>query len=114
VIVGRGGVELELTITNLVDPEGAALVEAALARDPDDHDEDEVLDDEVFDDDVSVPAGGSPLAVTARRGGSVVGVARGWSHPQLQGEVTLVAVAAEHHAQGIGRQVHAALERALH
>lgn len=108
VVVGRGGVELELTTSDLVDPEGVALVAAAVARDPADRDEDEVLDG-----DTSVPAGATPVVVTARRAGSVVGVAQGWSHPQLQGEVTLVAVAIDHHAQGVGRQVRQFLIHAM-
>jgi 2'-5' RNA ligase len=109
-IVGRGGVELELTTTSLVDPEGVAVLEAARARDPADQDDDELLDEV---DGAGVPAGAAPVVVTARRSARVVGVALGWSHPQLQGEVTIVAVAPEHHGQGIGRQLHAALESAI-
>lgn len=107
-VVGRGGVELELTTTALVDPEGMALVEGAQARPPEDAD-----DDEVLDGDLAVPAGARRVVVTARRGGSVVAVAQGWSHPQLQGDVALIAVAPDHHDQGVGRQVRAALESTI-
>lgn len=48
-VVGRGGLPLELSVTNIVDPEGWALLQR------------------------------QPFAITARREGNVVGVASGWT-----------------------------------
>lgn len=58
-VVGRGGLPLELTVSELADPEAVAL---AGAHGP----------------AVALPAGADPFTVTARRDGRVVGVARGW------------------------------------
>lgn len=52
-VVGRGGLEIELSVTDRLDPEAAAFSA------------------------VEWGAGPAPLAVTARRGGQVVGVAEG-------------------------------------
>jgi 2'-5' RNA ligase len=111
-VVGRGGVELELTTSELVDPEGLVLVDAALAPDREGPDRESQDDDEVLDGDATLPAGAAPVVITARRAGTVVAVGRGWRHPHLHGEVTLVAVAPDHHDQGIGAQVAAALASA--
>ena len=59
VIVGRGGLPLELTPSELIDPEAVtAMGEADVAEGP---------------------TGVRPLVVTARREGSVVGVVHGWT-----------------------------------
>jgi 2'-5' RNA ligase len=61
-VVGRGGLELELTASELVDPEAAAALDGGEepAR-------------------VFAPPGARPLVVTGRREGEVVGLARGWT-----------------------------------
>lgn len=85
-VVGRGGVEIELTVTDRPDPEAAALLAVDSAADD-----------------------GRPWAVTARVGGRVAGAAWGWS----SGSVAIladIAVAAAHRGAGIGRQLLAAVE----
>jgi 2'-5' RNA ligase len=96
-IVGRGGVELELTTSTLVDPEALAL-EADHARPADEPARPDVL--EVVD----LPEGARPLVVTARRAGAVVGMVRGWSR---DGEATETAVVVhpDHRGQGVARQL---------
>ena len=68
VIVGRGGLEVELTAGRWVDPE------AVLVLDPADADAD--ADAENREDR---PSDARPLAVVARREGRVVGVLTGWT-----------------------------------
>jgi 2'-5' RNA ligase len=68
VIVGRGGLEVELTAGRWVDPE------AALALDP--PDADAHADPEEGEDG---PPDARPLVVVARREGEVVGVLAGWT-----------------------------------
>ncbi len=90
-VVGRGGIEVELSVTARPDPEAAALlaVDGGTSR--------QGLGD------------GRPWAVTARLGDRVAGAAWGWS----SGTVTIVAdlaVATVHRGQGIGRRVLAAVE----
>ena len=82
VIVGRGGLPLELTPGTVVDLE-AALV--ATARSP-------------------VPPGATPLVVTARRDGRVVGVLQGWTAAG-GGRITAVDVAAEAAADEVDRHL---------
>jgi len=70
-VVARGGLEVELTATELVDPEGAAALppdRTLPAADPDG------------------PDGRRPLVVTARRDRAVLGVAAGWT----SGDVALL------------------------
>jgi len=62
-IVGRGGLELELTPGRLVDPEAGLAV----------HPDGEVEGAE------PAPNGAEPLVVVARREGQVVGVVQGWT-----------------------------------
>lgn len=70
-VVGRGGFEVEVTVTRLVDPEAAALGAAALPS---------LLPlPDVEADRASVPAGAVPLVVTARHDGAVVGLVQGWA-----------------------------------
>jgi GNAT superfamily N-acetyltransferase len=85
-VVGRGGVELELAVTDRPDPEAAALMAVDGAGED-----------------------GRPWAVTARIGGRVAGAAWGWS----SGSVAILAdlaVAAAHRGQGIGAKLLAAIE----
>jgi 2'-5' RNA ligase len=96
-IVGRGGVELELTPSTLVDPEAAAFDEAHRPADV------------AFAVTSPEPEGGRPLVVTARRGGEVVGLAVGWSRG-ADAEMTSVLVHADHRRQGVALQ----LSRAFH
>lgn len=95
-VVGRGGIELELSVSEHLDPE--ASVFAAQAWDtyrieslgPDARDGDE-------------------FAIAARREGVVVGVAHGWTH----GGVALLRdliVAGQERGQGIGSKLLAAFE----
>ena len=84
-VIGRGGIEIELTVTARPDPEAAALL------------------------DIESTADGRPWAVTARIGSRVVGTAWGWS----SGSVAIVAdlaVASAHRGQGVGRKLLAAVE----
>lgn len=84
-VVGRGGVEIELSITARPDPESAALLAVDGAGE------------------------GRPFAVSARRDGRVAGAAWGWT----SGSVAVVAdltVATAHRGQGIGRKLLDAVE----
>jgi 2'-5' RNA ligase len=99
IVVGRGGVELDLSVTRLVDPECVAFETGA------------------WPDDAPVvpagdhPVGAVPLVVAARRRGAVVGVTRGWvlgGH----GEIRSVLVAAGERGQGIARHLAAAFDHA--
>jgi GNAT superfamily N-acetyltransferase len=86
-VVGRGGVELAVTVADRPDPEAAALLAV----------------------DGAAGGEGRPWAVTARIGERVAGAAWGWS----SGSVAIVAdlaVATAHRGQGIGRKVLAAVE----
>jgi 2'-5' RNA ligase len=96
-IVGRGGVELELTRSWLVDPEASAFETEVWTR----------LQALPPDDLASPP--GRPLVVTARRAGVVVGLARGWCHP-AGSELVTVVVHEAHRGQGIARQLRLAFE----
>ncbi|MDP9388215.1 MAG: 2'-5' RNA ligase family protein, partial [Actinomycetota bacterium] len=80
-VVGRGGLALELSVTDRLDPEGAALV----------------ADDR------------RPFAVSARRDGVVVGVARGATAAE-EAELAALAVAAAERGQGIGSRLLAEVE----
>lgn len=94
-VVGRGGIDLELTDSRLVDLEARALLAGAA------------------DDDAVVPAppaGAEPVVVTARRAAAVVGVGWGWRHPQLGGEVDAVRVHPDHRGLGADEHIRARLE----
>jgi 2'-5' RNA ligase/GNAT superfamily N-acetyltransferase len=84
-VVGRGSLPLEVTISGRPDLEAAAL----LAIDAD--------------------APGLPFAVTARRDGTVVAAAWGWTAGDRL-EVADLVVAAAHRGQGVGRHLVAAVE----
>ena len=81
IVVGRGGLELELTPGELVDPEAAVAAGLVRGRARPSR-------------DVVVPDGGRTLVVAARRDGRVVGLARGWTTP-ASAELVDVWVAAD-------------------
>jgi 2'-5' RNA ligase/GNAT superfamily N-acetyltransferase len=86
-VVGRGGLEVELTVTARPEPEGAALLAV----------------------DGAGAGEGRPFAVNARLGERVAGAAWGWT----SGSVAIIAdlaVADAHRNKGIGRKVLAAVE----
>jgi ribosomal protein S18 acetylase RimI-like enzyme len=91
VVVGRGGLPLELTTGEHPDPESARLLAWSHPRS---------LDGEP----------GGPVAVAARRDGEVVGVAHGWSVGPLTRLAELV-VAEGARRQGVGAHLLAAFER---
>ncbi len=91
-VVGRGGVELELAVTRLLDPEAKAF-EAHVRS-----------DDGPVPVATDAPSGTESLVVTARRRGAVVGVARGWSGAGAQ-DLVSVMVDGEQRNQGIARQM---------
>jgi len=84
-VVGRGGLPLEVSVSDRPDPEAASLL--ALER--------EVV--------------GRTFAVSARRDGSVLAAAWGWASGDHL-ELADLTVAAAHRRQGIGRHVLAAVE----
>ncbi|CAN5200718.1 hypothetical protein BH18ACT4_BH18ACT4_13700 [soil metagenome] len=67
-VVGRGGLPIEMWFSDAPDPDTAAL----------------------FGDVDAVPMGATPVTVTARREGAVLGAARGW---RRDGSITLETVA---------------------
>jgi len=67
VIVGRGGLPIELTASEQLDPEAAAALAAA---------GDAAIGYQVV---APAPVGGRPLVVVARQEGAVVAVAQGWT-----------------------------------
>jgi 2'-5' RNA ligase len=85
-VVGRGGLELELTVSDGTDPEAAGLLAASAAL-PD----------------------GRPFAVTARRDGSAVGLACGWTAASTAC-LTALVVADRARREGVGRHLLAAVE----
>ena len=95
-VIGRGGLPLELTTGERLDPEGQALLDRSWAA----------LDPVVFGDGWRPR---EPVAITARREDEVVGVAAGW----VGGGVAYLAdlmVAADARGQGIGSHLLAAFE----
>lgn len=84
-VVGRGGLPVEVTLTERPDPEAEALLATG-----GDH--------------------GQPLAVAARRDGELVGAAHGWSAGPLTRLAGLV-VAEGARRQGVGAHLLAAVER---
>ncbi len=92
-VVGRGGLELELTVSERLDPQARAVQEREWA----------VVDHERHGDDWP-----RDLAVTARREGQVVGTAVGWT-AGAGAYVSDLIVAAGHRGQGVGAHLVAAL-----
>lgn len=91
-IVGRGGIEIELARSTLVDPEAAGF---------------ERREYEAIDEPLPgrrLPAGATPIVITARRRAAVVGLARGWSR-EGEREIQSLLVGAVDRGQGIGRHL---------
>ncbi len=91
-VIGRGGLELELTVTDALDPAGRAFQRRELA---------------MFDHDRRGATVPRDLVVTARRDGEVVGTARGWTSGPSAHLGDLI-VAAAHRRQGVGAHLVAA------
>ena len=91
-VVGRGGLELELSVTERLDPEAAAWAEREWR---------------LVDDRRPAEARLRRLAVTARREGEVAGTAVGWTSGAGAHVVDLV-VAAASRGEGIGSHLVAA------
>jgi 2'-5' RNA ligase len=87
-VIGRGGLALELTASRLIDPEGAALLEALGTE--------------------SRPPAAQQLVITARRDGEAAGLAVAWSTPD--GGRVAVLVAPSYRQQGVGSHLLAAVE----
>jgi len=98
-IVGRGGIELELSRSTLVDPEAIGFEQR----------EYDLLDD--HRPPAVLPAAATPIVFTARRRDDVVGVARGWSR-EGERELQSLLVGADHRGQGIARQLRLAFASA--
>jgi 2'-5' RNA ligase len=99
-VVGRGGIELELTTSDQLDPEAAAFTERAWREATDE-----------WADTAPGGGGGTGLAVTGRRGSVVVGTAEG----RLDGGVATLrrlVVVRDERGTGIGTQLLAAFESA--
>jgi 2'-5' RNA ligase len=86
VVIGRGGLELELTVSDAIDVEGRGFG----AREWGPWDE-------------------RPLAITARRDGRVIGTAEGWTHGGV-GYLARLLVASHCRGEGVGTQLVAAFE----
>jgi 2'-5' RNA ligase/ribosomal protein S18 acetylase RimI-like enzyme len=95
-VVGRGGLPLELTVSERADPLVTRWAESAWSA----HDRDEYGDRWVPDD---------PFAVTARREGGVVGLAEGVVRGEVC-ELRGLVVDREVRSQGVGSHLVAAVE----
>ena len=93
-VVGRGGLELEITESEELDPEARQR-----------------LDDEwaAFNDQSAYEFDQQPFALTARRAGEVVGLASGWTNRGAAYLGELMTVAGER-GTGTGRHLLAAFE----
>ena len=91
-VVGRGGLPLELAVSEVLDPEVATF-----------------LDREGEPDGERVEGELRPFAVTARRDGALVGAATGHTRGHTA-RLCRLAVGASHRGQGIGTQLVAAVE----
>jgi len=85
-VVGRGGLELDLAVSDTIDVEG-----------------------HLFGLREWGPWEERPLALTARRDGRVVGTAEGWTHGGV-GYLSRLLVAADCRGEGVGTQLLAAFE----
>lgn len=99
IVVGRGGVELDLAVCRMVDPEAVAFETGSWPE------------DEPTVPRSDAPTGCESIVVTARRRGPVVGVARGWAGGG-RSELCSLLVAPDQRGQGIGRQLVAAFRHA--
>jgi ribosomal protein S18 acetylase RimI-like enzyme len=98
-IVGRGGLELELTTSRLLDPEAAAFETGHWPA------------DEPSPPAAEAPPGCEPLVVVARRRDEVVGVVRGAAGPDRV-DITGLLVGPAHRGEGIARHLLAAFHHA--
>lgn len=99
-VIGRGGLPLELSVTERPDPTGRAF----LTR------EGPLADQATFEADlVALAVAGDPVAITARRDGEVVGLAQGSTAGGL-GVLERLLVAAAHRDEGVGSALLAAFE----
>jgi 2'-5' RNA ligase len=97
VVVGRGGLALQLVRSHRLDPEAAELVSTAGVE-------------PAGTEFVEFP-GRTPIVITARREGGAVGVGVAWL--TVDGGQVCVLVAGAHRGQGIGGHVLAAVESAV-
>ena len=101
-VVGRGGLELEITEGRVPGPEAIALVRAC-------------ADEGAFGEwpALAFPPGTNSIVLTARREGAVVGLAAAWSSVSPGAAIHVgVLVAANVRGQGIGRSLLVRLEDA--
>lgn len=120
-VVGRGGLELELVTAGLIDPVARTLIELATRATGDDVVAEDGAGsgggpagpDVVERFRAEVPRGAEPVVVTARRRRTTVGVAWGWGHPTLAGEVLAVVVAPDARHQGVGGHLRRRVEAHL-
>jgi len=95
-VVGRGGIELELSVSADLDTEAAAF----MAREWDRYGVD-MFGSDARDEE--------PFAIVARNGGVIVGVADGYTHFGV-GHLRNLMVAAGHRGEGVGSKMLAAFE----
>ena len=95
-VVGRGGIELELTVSDQLDEEADRFQLEAWRT---------------YRAETLGPAATpeQPFAITARREGAVVGIAAGWTHGGVAHLQNLI-VAPDERGQGIGSHLLAAFE----
>ena len=99
IVVGRGGVELDLGVSRLLDPEAVAFETGTWPP------------DELRPQPSDVPRGAESIVVVARRRGQVVGVCRGWADAETA-ELCSLLVAPDHRRQGVARHLTAAFRHA--
>ncbi|HWC12308.1 MAG TPA: GNAT family N-acetyltransferase [Acidimicrobiales bacterium] len=96
-VVGRGGVEIELAVSEALDPEARTFAEREWEA--------------CNFAELGKARGAEPLSITARSGGTVVGMAEGeWSPPTAY--LDNLIVAAPERGHGIGSRLLAAFESA--
>lgn len=92
-VVGRGGLPLELSTTGMLDAEARSFFDTEWRSGP----------------DADLRPGGEPVCITARREGTVTGVAVGWTAGTVAYLETIV-VARPERRQGVGTHLMAAFE----
>jgi GNAT superfamily N-acetyltransferase/2'-5' RNA ligase len=97
-VVGRGGLELELDVTERLPLDAAAFADRAWAQ----------HDDEAH----GAPWPKVPLAVTARRDGRIVGAADGDTRPNGEAHLAHLIVAPDVRGEGVGAHLVAAFASA--
>lgn len=94
-VVGRGGLELELTVSASAEPDVTAWSEPLWAR--------------ADREDLGETGQEAPVVITARRGGRAVGLLEGWTWGDL-GHVDQVIVDESCRGEGVGRHLLARFE----